>query len=247
MYYFSLDGFEFPEKLDNSKANFRFIFELRYVNDKTMPVTITSVSPGAETFFECDPNKKKDQKGKIDDLDELYYVRKHHGETDDALPEFAMGEVQEWHKLVLMVNAAELIGMRLKVLDVDRKDFWDKFKEVITALVGALLGRATSAAAKPELIAQPVATASEQFQTWLTDKMAGKHKVLFREYIDLKGKKQDDPVDFEGDGYKGIYILKLKMCTSGDDKPTVVADAVRKACKPIDSAALAPPKTKEKR
>jgi len=220
VYLFSLTNFAFPSGLQDDKANFRFVFELRHVNEKKQAVTVNSVSPGAETFFECDRDKEEETV-KNDDLDEHYYVR------DDSLPKFAIDKVQDWHKLVLMVNSQKLIGMRLKVLDVDREGLWEKFKEVISALVGALIGRATSSDAIPDIIAQPVATASEQFQTWLTDKMAGKHKVIFREYVDLTRKAPGDTVQFTGTGYKGDYTLDLNLTKPTGSTATSVANAVR--------------------
>ena len=54
VYEITLTGFKFPKNLDNDKANFRFVVDLRFVNDESRFTTEHAVMPSLDTFWECD-------------------------------------------------------------------------------------------------------------------------------------------------------------------------------------------------
>ena len=59
LYELRLNGFQFPENLDDDKANFRFIVDLRYTRNGNQYPTERIVMPGMDTYWECDPRKPR--------------------------------------------------------------------------------------------------------------------------------------------------------------------------------------------
>lgn len=84
-----LKEFLFPDNLPNRNANFRFIVDLRFINDKGHFTTEHAVMPGLDTFWECD----KDQ------TDMPNYVR------DSDHSQFNMEKIDDWDRLILCVKA----------------------------------------------------------------------------------------------------------------------------------------------
>ena len=54
---FTLAEFTFPAKLPNDKANFRFVVDLRFIDDKGRFTTEHAVMPSLDTFWECDTRR----------------------------------------------------------------------------------------------------------------------------------------------------------------------------------------------
>ena len=57
-----LTGFSFPNNLDKSMANFRFVVDLRFIDAKGDPSTIHTILPGLDDFWECDPREREKDK-----------------------------------------------------------------------------------------------------------------------------------------------------------------------------------------
>ncbi len=124
----SLTGFSFPTNLDNSKANFRFVVDIRYVNKNDEFATEHAVMPGLDTFWECDTRED----------DKPNYVRAIGAAT------FDMAKINEWDRLILLFKANDVHSIQFKVFDVNRQDIWDRIKEIAVSLLQALIGKVQS-------------------------------------------------------------------------------------------------------
>jgi hypothetical protein len=159
-----LKNFSFPEKLPNNRANFRFVIDLRYQDEKGKFATETAVLPGLDTWWECDLSKE----GKPN------YVRE--GEE----PRFDMDKVDDWDKLVLRLKATRLFRMQVKVFDVDRPDFWDKVTDALSNIIGAVLGKAKSAVEGLPIVGEGLGSLAEDAKSTVAKLLAGGDKVLFK-------------------------------------------------------------------
>ena len=171
----TLTGFHFPKELPNNRANFRFVVDLRFIDDKDRFTTEHAVMPSLDTFWECDTEKK----------DAPNYVRKH-DDADNALPQFDFGEdentIDAWDRLILMVKGKSLHSIQFKVFDVDRKDAWDKVQSVLGGIVQAFFGRIKGIIPGnlPLSLSESMGGAVDDVQSFLLKKLAGGDKVLFR-------------------------------------------------------------------
>lgn len=177
----SLANFSFPPGLSGGQANFRFIVDLRYIDAGGEFATEHAVMPSLDTFWECDPNKK----------DKPNFVRA----GDSA--KFDMKKIDDWDRLVLCVKARELHSVQAKVIDVDRKDIFDKLKElaqgvlkgafgVFRSRVASLVPSSAGALDAPTSVHQTLGNAADDIESLLLKKMAGGDKVLFRGSVSLK-------------------------------------------------------------
>ncbi|MYA76437.1 MAG: hypothetical protein F4Y17_02245 [Gemmatimonadetes bacterium] len=232
----TLDEFLFPSDLDNSKANFRFVVDLRYLNEEGKFATEHAVMPSLDTFWECDTGKK----------DKPNYVRlpaaEGAGDKDGTAVqtetcarcqrdmEYSVldsGKIDEWDKLVLKVRGEELHAIQIKVIDVDRKDAWDEVKSVIggvaQVLVGAVnrilglsLGPASEDAAgalpKAAVVPDSLGGAADDVRSFTLKRLAGGDDVLYRgsSTLDTRGNKESEDCSFECCGKDGCYKFKLK-------------------------------------
>jgi hypothetical protein len=126
----NLSGFDFPANLDNSKANFRFVVDIRYVNTNGTFATEHAVMPGLDTYWECDTGKSGDAN----------YVRLAGAHS------FDMARIDSWDRMILTFNANNVHSIQFKVFDVNRPDIWDKVKEIAGSLLQALIGKGKSVA-----------------------------------------------------------------------------------------------------
>ena len=194
-----LTEFLFPEKLPNGNANFRFIVDLRFINDKGHFTTEHAVMPGLDTFWECDkdqtdmPNyvRNLDKDGKI--------VNRNYGGN-----QFNMCAIDDWDKLILCVNAQSLHSIQFKVFDVDRKDAWDKVQNFLEGMIGAVIGQVKGA------IPESLGGAADDLQSFLLKKLAGGDKVLFRKSKKLEG-KTCKKYKVAGQGEKGKYKIGFQL------------------------------------
>ena len=157
---FSFPG---PQKLKNNHANFRFVVDLRFIDDKGEPKVIHTMLPSVANFWECDTGE----------WEKLNFVRKQDGHDKNKkpkfLPKFDMDKVGDWDKMIFWVRAQSLKAIRFRVYDVNREDWWDKFAGVLKAIpraLGAFLG--------------PVVGVAEEASSALIEKTYSKSKLLFQ-------------------------------------------------------------------
>lgn len=122
----SLNQFEFPHDLDPSKANFRALLEIRYVDgDGEVRQTKTKTLPGLDGYWELDPGER----------DSPRYVGPDGLERagEGAYGTMDIGRIP-LHERSVAVTASRLLSLRFRLLDVDRSDVWDvvldKLKDV---------------------------------------------------------------------------------------------------------------------
>ena len=198
----NLNSFDFPTGLENGKANFRFIADIRHVNEDGELATAHSVMPNFDTYWECDATKS----GRPN------YVRNNaHG--------FSMTLIDAWDRLILLTKAANIHSVQIKIFDVDRKDFWDKFKEIVAPIVESLFGIAkkatTGAIPKPvSFLTGAFGTAIEDIESYTLKKLAnGEDRLLckgtFANLPTAAGNHNIAPLTFNGSD--GQYSLGLTL------------------------------------
>ena len=124
LFELTLKKFLFPKDLPNDKANFRFIVDLRFINEKGQFITEHAVMPSLDTFWECDTGRK----------DRPNYVRGK--DVSSNCSQFDMCAIDDWDKLILCVKGESVHSIQFKVIDVDRKDAWDKVKNFLEGMIG---------------------------------------------------------------------------------------------------------------
>ena len=190
-----LTEFLFPKALPNDKANFRFIVDLRFINEKGQFITAHAVMPSLDTFWECDISRK----------DRPNYVR------DSVQSQFNMAEIDDWDKLILCVKGESVHSIQFKVIDVDRKDAWDKVKNFLEGMTGAVIGKVKGGIPGnlPFPLPESLGGAADDLQSFLLKKLAGGDKVLFRGSNKLKIPEngKTTPFEVEGQGTDGKYKI----------------------------------------
>ncbi len=212
-----LQSFTFPEKLGGSKANFRFIVDLRYSAGGEFSIE-HAVMPNLDTYWECDPGQK----------DAPNFVRME--DQGKWKPNFDMSKIDEWDCLVLSIKAENLHAVQVKVIDVDRKDVFDKLKGAFQGILEGCLGmlRTRISARLPQNVLQNKAPqvnqvlggAADDIEAFLLKKLAGGDDVLFRgssRIINDEIGDQWNPlhVTISGKGTAGIYAVGLTVAESG--------------------------------
>ena len=181
-----LTGFEFPEKLPNNKANFRFIVDLRYIDGEGEFVTEHAVMPSLDTFWECDPSRH----------DKPNYVRLHEKENKKSVPKNKFDfnndaknnndakkmKIDPWDRLILHVKGKSLHSIQFKVIDVDRKDAWNIVKNILGKIAEVVIGQTRAFVLKQQSthFSTAMGAAADDVQSFLLKKLAGGDKVLFR-------------------------------------------------------------------
>ena len=197
----TLCAFTYPEDLPNRKANFRFIVAVRFQEADGSVVTEHAVMPSFDTFWECDKGKSG----------ELNYVR-----ADDS-PKLDMARVDDWDKLVLRVSCESLDSLQLTVIDVNRKDAWEKMKGILGVISQVVLStenvKATLALPKTgtgsSLKAESLGSAASDVKAFTLRKLAGGNDILFRG----SNKIQNDAVRIAGSGKDGKYTAEFAVAT----------------------------------
>ena len=200
----ALRAFAYPEDLPNRKANFRFIVAVRLQDAPGSFVTEHAVMPSLDTFWECDKGKR----------DEFNYVR------DEDSSRLDMERVDDWDRLVLRVSCKSLHSIQLTVIDVNRKDAWEKVKSVLgvisqvvfsTEHVKATIGlpkSGTSTGLKPESLG----SAGSDIKTFTLRKLAGGKDILFRGSSKIERNK----IEIAGRGKNGRYAAEFTVSNIGD-------------------------------
>jgi len=202
MFELNLDGFQFPQDLEDGQANFRFIVDVRYINEEDELSTSHSVMPSLDTFWECDRGKTTAPN----------YVR-------DNGPKFNMTRIDAWDRLVLITKANSIHSVQFKIFDVDRKNFWDKVKEFIAPIIQSLFGfvakATTGAIPKPiAFLTGAFGTAIEDVESYTLKKLAnGEDRLLCKGTFDnlpkAVGVHTIAPKTFVGS--KGNYDIGLNL------------------------------------
>ena len=190
-----LTEFLFPKNLPDDKANFRFIVDLRFINEKGHFTTEHAVMPSLDTFWECDTGRK----------DRPNYVR------DGVHSQFKMAKIDEWDRLILCVKGESVHSIQFKVIDVNRKDAWDKVKNFSEGMIGAFIGKIKGGIPGnlPFPFPESLGGAADDLQSFLLKKLAGGDKVLFRGSAKLKIPEngKTTPFKIEGQGTEGKYKI----------------------------------------
>ncbi len=197
-----LTGFEFPEKLPNNKANFRFIVDLRFRDEDDRLATEHAVMPSLDTFWECDPSRH----------DKPNYVRANGDGSETELAKFEMEKIDLWDRLILHVQCKSLHSIQFKVIDVDRKDAWDAVKNVLGKIAEVVIGQTRAFILKQENMPFRTAmgAAADDVQSFLLKKLAGGDQVLFRGSLQ-KDELKNGAGLIKGRGTKGDYKISFEV------------------------------------
>jgi hypothetical protein len=194
-----LSKFVFPGTLPNRRANFRFVIDVRYQDEKGNFKTENVVMPGLDTWWECDKGKSSKPN----------YVR-HRTES-----RFDMRLVDDWDALVLRFKAETPYMMRVKIFDVDRPDFWEKMTRALGTVVAAALGRGQTALENVPVTGDALGSVVDEIKSSVSRRLANGDKVLFKGSALI----EDDVIEIEGKGSTdgdsaGIYKLAFRHETS---------------------------------
>ena len=200
----SLTGFDFPAQLSNSRANFRFLVDLRYVAAEGTFSTEQAVMPSLDTFWECDTGKK----------DKPNYVRASGSPSFDF--ESTPPKIDPWDRLILVVKCLRLHSVQFKVIDVDRADAWDRVKSFLGGVIQAVVGRAKDQIPVSTPLSDSLGTAVDDIQSFLLKRLAGGDRVLFRGSYTFDQTPDSDSLVVEGQGTKGHYRISF-ACTDLDE------------------------------
>ena len=161
----TLKEFRFPEKLDEDKANFRFIVGLRFFDKDDNFSTAHTILPGLDTYWECVPNKS----------DAPNYVGP---PSKEDYGSFDMKAVGKWDSLIFVVKGLRLHSIQFKVFDVNRKDVWDDLSGLIKGLFAMGVGVAT--ANIPSAFTPPVQGLTDDLRLAVMNKITSEDDLLFR-------------------------------------------------------------------
>ena len=172
-----LKEFLFPKDLSNDKANFRFIVDLRFINENGQFITEHAVMPSLDTFWECDTGRT-DRPNYVRNIDKDGNIVNCKYEGN----QFNMCAIDDWDKLILCVKGVSVHSIQFKVIDVDRKDAWDEVKNFLEGMIGTLIGKIKGGISGnlPSPLPESLGGAADDLQSFLLKKLAGGDKVLFR-------------------------------------------------------------------
>jgi hypothetical protein len=213
VFQIDLTGFEFPRELPNRKANFRFVVDLRFTNERGQFITEHAVMPSLDTFWECDTGER----------DKPNYVRNEDEQDPNGPARFDMDEIDDWDKLVLLVKGQSLHSIQFKVFDVNRQDGWDKVKDFLKGVVDAIFGKVKGLVSSdlPGFLEESLGGAADDVQSFLLKKLAGGDDVLFRGSAALQVPTDADadpvPQDIDGTGTTGAYRISLNLAVRRTD------------------------------
>ena len=193
----TLTRFAFPKNLDDENANFRFVVDLRYIDDDNESDVKSTVMPSPDGFWECDTGRS----------DEANYVR---GDDNDEHAQFDMDRVGEWDQHIDRINGKGLHAIHFTVFDVDRVGIWEKLEKLPTGIVDAAVGKVKGYIPDVFPVSLPLRGAADDVQRLIQRKIAGGDKVLFEGSRNFKA---DDPNDLcvSGEGKEGTYEIGFSV------------------------------------
>ena len=200
-----LASFSFPTGLDNGKANFRFVVDVRYIDGKGNPATHHAVMPSPDTYWECDKRKEKSPN----------YVRANNGSEFDMS---STGNIDSWDRLVFLGRAQIIHSVQVKVFDVDRPDIWDKIQNALGSLIEALFGKAKSVVPKGEegsyqsSVTGVFGSFVDDVSSSILKRLSNGEDVLFRGSWSSAGDPEPPiTLTISGKGTSGPYKVVLKQ------------------------------------
>lgn len=221
MSYFELrlEEFLFPKKLDGGQANFRFIIDLRFINENGEHTTEQAIMPGPDTFWECDTSEQEKSNYIRDSQDEDLVI----DSNTYKCSQFNKEDLHEWDRLILLVKGESLHSILFTVYDVDRKDIWDKVQKIGERVFDAVLTKIGKkiADAIPEdassYLPDSLGSADDDLRSFLLKKIAGNDDILFRRSIKLEVPTAENPNEnskkftIQGRGIQGIYQIVFSV------------------------------------
>ena len=215
-YEITLDEFRFPARLPGRKANFRLIVELRYQNKRGDFDTETAVLPGLDTFWECQPGAHAKENFVRKEQPPAARRGKRRGSTAYYLPEVEVERIDAWDRLVLRLRALQLHRLKVTVLDVNRRNWWDALVDAASEFAGGVIDRAARRA-KAETRDVPIAggaagdafgSLAEHVQAAVTRRLAGgtETNVLYAASAAARDYGRVI-VGTEGDGYRLAFRI----------------------------------------
>lgn len=124
--------FEFPEDLDDDKANFRLQVDLRHRTPDGDLRLKTVILPGLELYWECDKGKNEENV-----LDPAYMLARRKGKNGWE-PAVHLARLGPWGRR-FRVDATELFELRVTVFDVARLGWLGKLGEAIGGALKAVV------------------------------------------------------------------------------------------------------------
>jgi hypothetical protein len=190
-YELNLADFWFPAALADSRANFRFVVDVRMVRGGKF-ATDTVVMPGFDTWWECDRSKSE----------QPHYVRL------GAQGRFDMSRIDDWERLVLLTRADSLHSLQVKVFDVDRPDAWDTLRDAFSRIAQTVIGRAPRALDLSQLAADGFGAFEEDLRSTVMKRLAGGDRLLYRGSTPLAAA---GTVRVAGRGVAGDYAVAFSF------------------------------------
>lgn len=233
-----LKSFRFPRELSNSKANFRFVVDLRFIDDKENFDSEHAVMPSLDTFWECDTNRQ----------DKPNFVRDvSRAASSTPFASFDMSRIDSWDALILGVKAKGLHSVQFKVIDVNRADAWDWVKGVLGGIIETLKYQAkktieatqkgdgedeTEQVVDKTLVSGSIGGAAADLRSFTLKRLARGGDVLYRGSTRFENGVWNGG-DFIPEGYQGDAALGPWIVTgSGTEGPYAIRLAVRDAMPP---------------
>ena len=186
-YELTLQAFRFPKNLENHKANFRFVVDLRYLDPEGAFATTQAILPGLDTFWECDRGRSH----------EPNFVR---GADDGIWATLDMNRVDFWDKLIFMLPASRLHSIQFKIFDVNRTDGWDKIKNALSSIGDSLFGQFKT-------VSPMFGNATDDIKSFLLKKWAGGDTILYKQSV-LFPENSSGTYDTSG-SYEIQFAVKL--------------------------------------
>ncbi|MBA3714979.1 MAG: hypothetical protein H0W76_21380 [Pyrinomonadaceae bacterium] len=202
----TLEGFEFPESLEEPRSTFRFLVDIRYIDMDRKYATAHAVLPGLDTHWECEKKHK----------DKPNFVR-----PDDLSAKFDMDKIDVWDRLIIRLRAKDIDSLQVKVIDIEKGGgLLDKVKEYASPLIQSFIGtvkpsigRVTEAV--PTFAQDVLGDAISDVESLALAKLAGmkgEDFLLFK-----RGKRRGDmpptggAFSIEGRGHSGQYRVGLNL------------------------------------
>ena len=206
IYEIELKGFSYPANLDEARSTFRFLTNIRYIDKDDNFQTVQAVSPGLDTYWECEKS----------DRSSPFFVR-----MDDLSPRFDMNKIDFWEALIIRLRAKSIHSLQIKVIDIEKTGgLLDKIKDYAGSLISSFLGFV-----KPKItgaVPGPISFAKDTLGEAVSDVesltlstlsgMKGKNSLLFkasRRSTELPN--ASGPIVIEGKGHQGDYKINLAL------------------------------------
>jgi hypothetical protein len=202
----SLSAFSFPPQLDEARSTFRFITNIRYINKDGDFETVQAVSPGLDTYWECEKGNKNSP----------FFVR-----LDDLSPRFDMNKIDSWERMIIVLRAKGIHSLQIKVIDIEKKGgLLDTIRDYANSLIQSFIGMVKTKVT--EAVPVPISFAKDTLGEAVSDVealalstlsgMKGKESLLFKQ--SKRGAElpqQNGDFSISGNGHQGNYNINLHL------------------------------------